>query len=205
RHLRLREVRRARGPASRTGGGADRLRALMLGPPGSGKGTQGSRLATRHGVPHLSTGELLRAHVGQGTALGRVAEEAMSHGDLIADDLVIAIVLEEVLGPNAVGGFVLDGFPRTVPQAIAAYEMARRHDVTLHVVFLLEIPEDQLVTRLKDRGQLSGRSDDTPETIRHRIDVYVEQTSPLIDYYKGRDILVAIDATGTIDEVAASI
>jgi len=150
----------------------------MLGPPGSGKGTQGSRLATRHGVPHLSTGELLRAHVRHGTALGRAAEAAMSRGDLIADELVIAMVLDEVLGPNAVGGFVLDGFPRTVPQAIAAYDMARRHDVTLDVVILLEIPEDQLITRL---------------------------TSPLIDYYKGRDILVAIDATGTIDEVAASI
>jgi adenylate kinase len=177
----------------------------MLGPPGSGKGTQGSRLATRHGVPHLSTGELLRAHVRHGTALGRAAEAAMSRGDLIADELVIAMVLDEVLGPNAVGGFVLDGFPRTVPQAIAAYDMARRHDVTLDVVILLEIPEDQLITRLTGRGQLFGRADDTLETIRHRIDVYTDQTSPLIDYYKGRDILVAIDATGTIDEVAASI
>src|SRR5436190_4439174 len=103
----------------------------MLGPPGSGKGAQGVRLAARYGVPHVSTGELLRAHVRDGTVLGRAAREAMSHGDLIADDLVIAMVFDEVLGPNATGGFVLDGFPRTVPQAHAAYEIARRHNVTL--------------------------------------------------------------------------
>jgi adenylate kinase len=153
----------------------------------------------------LSTGELLRGHVRRGTTLGQVAGEAMNRGDLVADDLVIAMVLDEVLGPNSVGGFVLDGFPRTVPQAVAAYDVARRHGVTLDIVILLDIPVDQLVARLIGRGETSGRPDDTPETIHHRIAVYGTETSPLIDYYNGRGILVAVDATETVDDVTASI
>ena len=181
------------------------LRALMLGPPGSGKGTQGERLATRCGVPHLSSGEILRKHVQDGTAIGRAAGEAMRRGDLIADDVVIAILVEEVVGPTAQGGFVLDGFPRTVPQAIAAYDVGRRLGVTFQAVILLEVPYDLLVDRLVARGTGSGRADDTIDTIRHRIDVYMDQTLPLINYYTGRDILVRIDANGTIDDVTAQI
>jgi adenylate kinase len=177
----------------------------MLGPPGSGKGTQGERLAVRHGVPHLSSGELLRAHVRDGTALGRAAADTIRRGDLIADDLVNQIMLEEVLAPNAISGFVLDGFPRTVPQAKAAYELARRHGITFHAVVLLEIPPQQLLDRLTARGELTQRADDTAETIRHRIDVYLDHTSPLIDYYRRRKILEQIDAAGTIDEVTAAI
>ena len=177
----------------------------MLGPPGSGKGTQGERLAVRHGVPHLSSGELLRAHVRAGTALGRAADGAIRRGDLIADDLVNEIMLAEVLAPNAIGGFVLDGYPRTVAQATAAYELARRHGITFHAVVLLKIPPQQLLDRLTTRGQLTKRADDTPETIRHRIEVYLDHTSPLIDYYRRRNVLEQIDATGTIDEVTAAI
>jgi adenylate kinase len=185
--------------------GGERLRVLMLGPPGSGKGTQGERLAVRHGVPHLSSGELLRVHVRKGTVLGRTAAETMRRGDLVADDVVTDIMQQEVLAPNAVGGFVLDGFPRTVPQAEAAYEVARRNGITFHAVVLLEVPLDELLDRLTRRGQLTRRADDTSVTIRHRVEVYHEHTSPLIDYYEGRDILVRIDATGSIDEVTASI
>jgi adenylate kinase len=177
----------------------------MLGPPGSGKGTQGARLAGRHDVPHVSSGELLRAHVQDGTDLGRAAREAMSRGELIADDLVSSMVLDAVIGPRAAGGFVLDGFPRTVPQAMAAYEVAQRHGVTLHAVVLLEIPYELLLDRLLARGEASGRIDDTVEVIRRRIDVYVEHTLPLVEYYRGRDIVTRVDATGTIDEVTALI
>ncbi len=177
----------------------------MLGPPGSGKGTQGERLAARHEVPHLSSGELLRSHVRDGTLVGREIEAAMQHGDLISDELVIRMVGDEVVGPNANGGFVLDGFPRTVPQATAAYEIARRLGITFQAVILLEIPHDQLVERLLARGAASGRADDTAETILHRIDVYEQHTFPLIEYYRGREILVQVDATGTIDEVTAAI
>jgi adenylate kinase len=185
--------------------GGERLRALMLGPPGSGKGTQGQRLAARHGVPHLSSGELLRAHVRDGTVFGQAAADTIRRGDLIADDLVNEVMLEQVLAPNAIGGFVLDGFPRTVAQATVAYELARRHRITFHAVVLLEIPPQELLDRLTARGQLTQRADDTPETIRHRIEVYLDHTSPLIDYYRQRNILEQIDATGTIDEVTAAI
>jgi adenylate kinase len=177
----------------------------MLGAPGSGKGTQGERLAIRHAVPHVSSGDLLRTHVQDGTELGRSARDAMERGDLIADDLVIAMVLDVVLGPGAVGGFILDGFPRTVPQATAAYAAARRHDVTLHAVVLLEIPHEQLLSRLAARRTESGRPDDTEATIRHRIEVYVDKTLPLVNYYSGRRILRRVDATGTIDEVTARV
>lgn len=177
----------------------------MLGPPGSGKGTQGERLADRYGVPHLSSGELLRAHVRAGTELGRVAQDAMSRGDLIPDDLVIRMIADEVLSPDGTGGFVLDGFPRTVPQATAAYDLARQRGITLHAVVLLEIPYDELIKRLVNRGEEDGRTDDNVDTIRHRIDVYQERTLPLVDYYQGRDILLRVDASGTIDEVTAGI
>jgi adenylate kinase len=181
------------------------VNVLMLGPPGSGKGTQGARLAERHGVPHLSSGELLRAHVRAGTVLGQMAESAMQRGDLIADDLVIGMVLEEVLRPTAAKGFVLDGFPRTVPQATAAYDLARQHGVTLKAVVLLDLPTEQLMARLTERGAQEGRIDDAEATIRHRIDVYVAKTLPLVDYYNGRGILRRVDATGTIDEVTARV
>jgi len=177
----------------------------MLGAPGSGKGTQGERLAVRHAVPHVSSGDLLRTHVEEGTELGRAAQEAMQRGDLIADDLVIAMVLDAVLGPGAVGGFVLDGFPRTVPQATAAYAAARRHGVTLQAVVFLEIPHEQLLARLAARRAGSGRADDTESTVRHRIAVYMDKTLPLVDYYAGRRILRRVDATGTIDEVTARV
>ena len=177
----------------------------MLGAPGSGKGTQGERLAARHGVRHLSSGELLRAHVQAGTDVGRTAQEAMQRGDLIADEVVIAMVLNEVLGPDANSGFVLDGFPRTVPQAIAAYAAARRHGVTLQAVVFLDVPYELVIARLAARGTQSGRADDTETTIHHRIDVYMEQTLPLIDYYTGRGIMRHVDATGTIDDVTERV
>jgi adenylate kinase len=185
--------------------GDERLRALMLGPPGSGKGTQGERLAARHGVPHLSSGELLRAHLRDRTALGRAVAETIERGDLVDDAVVTKIMRKEVLAANAVGGFVLDGYPRTVAQAKSAYQWGRRYQITFHAVVLLEVPPDQLLDRLARRGELASRADDTAETIRHRIDVYLDHASPLIDYYDGRAILVRIDATGDIDEVTASI
>jgi adenylate kinase len=181
------------------------VNVLMLGAPGSGKGTQGERLAVRHGVPHLSSGDLLRAHVEAGTELGHAAADAMQRGDLIADDLVIAMVLDEVLGPAARRGFVLDGFPRTVAQATAAYDAARYHGVTLQAVVFLDVPHELLFERLAARGAQSGRADDNEATIRHRIDVYMEQTLPLVDYYTGRGIIHRIDATGTIDEVTERV
>ena len=129
----------------------------------------------------------------------------MRRGDLVPDDIVTDIMREQVVAPNAGGGFVLDGYPRTVRQAEAAYEEARRNGITFHAVVLLEVPPDELLDRLTRRGRIAGRADDTSVAISHRVEVYLDQTSPLIDYYEGRDILVRIDATGSIDEVTASI
>jgi adenylate kinase len=177
------------------------LRALLLAPPGAGKGTQGARLAERRGVPHLATGDMLRRHVADGTELGRRAEVFMRRGELVPDELVVALVGEAIAGDPPLDGYVLDGFPRTLVQAEAAYEWGRAHDRTFHAVVCLDVPEDELVRRLLDRG----RGDDTADTIRTRLRVYADSTAPLFDFYRRRDILVVVDGTGEIDDVAARI
>jgi adenylate kinase len=181
------------------------MRLLLLGAPGSGKGTQGVRLAERYRARHVSTGDLLRAQVADGTDLGRQAQPYMDRGDLVPDELVMAMVLEDVLGPDSPESFVLDGFPRTVPQARAAYEQAVETHRTLHAVVCLDIAHDELLARLEQRGQESGRVDDTAETVLHRIEQYEEKTLPLLDYYAGRDILLRVDAVGEVDEVTDRI
>jgi len=181
------------------------MRVLMLGAPGSGKGTQGVRIAERYNVPHISTGELLRAHVKDGTKLGRVAKVHMDRGDLVPDVLIYAIILDQLIEPEPPRGYVLDGFPRTLPQAQIAYEVAKEMDMTFDAVLCLDIPHDELMRRLEERGRGSGRADDQEATIRHRIEVYEEKTLPLLDYYKERGILVRIDAVGGVDEVTQRI
>ena len=179
----------------------DEIRLLLLGAPGSGKGTQGVRLAERYGARHVSTGELLREQVAQGTELGRAARPYMDRGDLVPDEIVLGMVLDVVLGPGSAPSFVLDGFPRTVPQAQAAYEQAVDSGRTLHAVVVLDIGHDELMARLLERG----REDDDRSTVRHRIREYEEKTLPLLDYYAGRDLLVRVDAVGEVDEVTQRI
>lgn len=181
------------------------FRALLLAPPGAGKGTQGQRLADRHGVPHLATGDLLRRHVAEGTQLGLAAKEHMDRGGLVPDALVIDMVLEELGGTDPMKEFLLDGFPRTLRQALAAYEWGVAMDRTFEAVIMLEVPEDELVRRLIARGQQAGRSDDTDEVIRNRLRVYEDNTAPLVDFYEERGILVRIDGTGDVDEVTDRI
>lgn len=184
------------------------FRALLLAPPGAGKGTQGERLAQRHGVPHLATGDLLREHVSRGTDLGRAAAAHMDSGDLVPDDLVIEMVLQRIGGHD--GGepmtdFLLDGFPRTLPQARAAYEFARKAHRTFHAVIVLEVPEDELVRRLVRRGEEQGRADDSAEVIRNRLAVYEASTGPLVEYYEERGILVRVDGTGAVADVTERV
>lgn len=181
------------------------FRALLLAPPGAGKGTQGELLARRHGVPHLATGDLLRANVADGTELGLAARRFMDDGGLVPDHLVIAMVLDRIGGREPIEDFLLDGFPRTIQQARAAYEWGVENERTFDAVILLEVPDDELVRRLIARGVASGRSDDTEDVIRRRLAVYDENTAPLIDFYDERGILLRVDGTGTVDEVTERI
>ena len=177
------------------------IRLLLLGAPGSGKGTQGERLAERYDARHISTGELLRAQVAAGTDLGRQARPYMERGDLVPDELVLSMVLDDVLGEGSAPSYVLDGFPRTLAQAEAAYEKARETDRALHAAICLDVPQEELVQRILQRG----RGDDTEQTVRHRIEQYEQKTMPLLEYYEGRGLLLRVDAVGEMDEVTARI
>jgi adenylate kinase len=181
------------------------IRLLLLGAPGSGKGTQGVRLAERYQCRHISTGELLRAQVAAGTDVGLRAQPFMERGDLVPDDLILLMVLDELVRPDSPPSFVLDGFPRTVAQAEAAYEQAVGADRVLDAVVCLDIDHDELLERLEQRGREAGRADDNEATIRHRIEEYEEKTLPLLDYYAGRDMLVRVDAVGDVDVVTRRI
>jgi adenylate kinase len=190
-----------RSSLSRTG----TLRALLLAPPGAGKGTQGDRLAQIYGVPHISTGDLLRENVAQHTEAGTNAESFLERGELVPDELVSALVLHRLSEPELLDGFVLDGFPRTIAQANLAYEWGVAHDRTFHAVIHLEVPVAELITRLLHRSNVEGRSDDTEDTIRRRLGVYTESTEPLLNYYGSRGILITVDGTGPIDDVTRRI
>lgn len=181
------------------------LRAILLGPPGAGKGTQAAFIAERFGVTHVSSGDLFRRHVAERTPIGMRLEPYLSAGDLVPDGLVLEMLTASVSQAAAAGGYLLDGFPRTVAQAEAAYEMAEPQGITVHAVVALEAPTDVLVERLVKRGVDSHRPDDTEEVVRHRLDVYQQSTAPLLDYYERRGVLRRFDATGTIDDVAAAV
>ena len=182
------------------------MRVLLLGAPGSGKGTQGPRIAEHCGVPYVSTGELLRGHVRDGTKLGRAAQPYMDRGDLVPDDLVLAMILSLLTDPESSNGYVLDGFPRTLPQAIAADEATKEAGGAADAVVSLDVPQDELTRRLQQRATESGRADDQTEaTVRHRMHEYETKTAPLRDYYQRRGILVPIDATTSPDDVSHRI
>lgn len=174
-------------------------RLLFLGPPGAGKGTQAERLAGRRGLLHLSTGELLRAEVRAGSALGREAEQVMALGGLVSDQLVLAIVRGRLEGHS--GGWLLDGFPRNLRQAEALNGLLEELQQQIESVILLELEDGLLIERLLARG----RDDDKEEAIRNRLEVYREQTEPLIGYYRGLGLLHPVDASGTIEAISARI
>jgi adenylate kinase len=178
---------------------------LLLGPPGSGKGTQATRLAARLGVPHVSTGDLLRAAVAEGTPLGREAKATMERGELVPDAVVIGVAIERLARPDAKTGFVLDGFPRTLAQAEALDAELARLGTKLDRCLALRVDEEELVARLVARARIEGRTDDNEATIRNRMRVYRTQTEPLIAYYRGRGLLREIEGMGTIEEVERKI
>ena len=181
------------------------MRLLLLAPPGGGKGTQGERLAAWSGARHIAAGDLLRA---QARARGVLGDEIAAHqarGDLVPDQIVLDVLTPAVTEAAAHGGYILDGFPRTLPQAIAAADLAARLGVTLDATVYLHAPDAVLTQRLLDRASQSGRSDDRADVIRHRLKVYAETTGPLVPYYTERGILVAVDADQPPDSVAADI
>ena len=178
---------------------------LLLGPQGAGKGTQGKLIAAEYGVPHIATGDMLRAAMADGTELGRRVKPIYDAGDLVPDEIMIALIRERLAADDAAGGFVLDGFPRTTPQADALDAMLEEIERPLTVVFEFQLPEQVAIERLRGRAQQEGRPDDTPEAIRKRLDLYREQTEPLVEYYRARGILVGIPAEPPVAEVFAEI
>ena len=204
------------------------MRLVLVGPPGAGKGTQAAFIASARSIPKISTGDIFRANVREGTELGVQAKQYMDAGDLVPDEITIGMVRNRLAEDDAVKGFLLDGFPRNVPQAEVLGGMLDAMGTQLDVVLELVVDDDEVVRRLSGRrtcrscghiwhvdfdpptvedvcdrcnGALFQRDDDRPETIRHRLEVYAEQTSPLVAYYAERGLLIGIDATGPVDNV----
>jgi adenylate kinase len=178
---------------------------VLLGAPGSGKGTQGDRLAAHFGVPHVSSGELLREHVASGSDLGRQVAYFLSRGELVPDDLVLAVVADALSGAFEAGGYVLDGIPRTLAQAERAYALAKPAGLLADAVVYLDVPDDVARERLAGRAE-TGRDDDAdPAVIERRLQVFHADTGPLLDFYRGRGILRTVDAVQPVEAVSAAI
>jgi adenylate kinase len=174
-------------------------RLLILGPPGAGKGTQAEKLCRAIGIPHVSTGEMLRDHVERRTDLGSRAKAIMDAGDLVHDEIVIAMVQQRLSAPDAACGFLLDGFPRTLSQAVSLDEALG--DRTLDAAIVIEVPESEIVARMRARG----RSDDTEDAVQTRLALYREQTEPLVDFYDRRGSMIRVDGVGSVLEVLTRI
>jgi len=178
---------------------------LFLGAPGSGKGTQGSVLAERLGFPKITTGDLLRAAVKAGTPLGREAKKFMDDGKLVPDTIILSLIKDELAKPEARQGAILDGFPRTAPQAELVDRTLGERGQRLNHILLLDVPEEELVRRMMARAAQEGRSDDTPEAIKTRLEVYQRDTAPLIAHYAQRGIVHRVPGTGTVNDIATEI
>ena len=206
------------------------MRIVLVGPPGAGKGTQAQFIASHLAIPRISTGDIFRYNVTSGTPLGRQAREFMERGDLVPDEITVAMVRSRLAEDDAQEGFLLDGFPRNVPQAEILKKMLAELDVRINVVLELVVDEDEVVRRLSGRrtcrqcervwhilydpprragicddcgGELFQRDDDSEETIRHRLEVYAEQTAPLVSFYADEGTLIGIDATGPVEEITS--
>jgi adenylate kinase len=181
------------------------LNVLLLGPQGAGKGTQAKRIAAEYDIPHIASGEILRAEMQAGTELGLRVKDVYDRGDLVSDDLVIELIRTRIEQPDTEAGFILDGFPRTTVQAEALDRMMVDIGRTFNVVFALQIPDEVALERLRKRAELEGRADDTGEAIQRRLDTYHRETEPLIEYYRVRGNLVPIHGSRSENEVFAEI
>jgi adenylate kinase len=181
------------------------VNVLLLGPQGSGKGTQAKRIEAEYGIPHIATGDMLRNAIAQETELGQQVKPILESGELVPDDLMIDLIRERLEQPDTEDGFILDGFPRTPAQADALDTMLSEIDRELAIVFEFQLPDDIATERLLRRAELEGRTDDTPEVIARRLALYHQQTEPLIEHYRAQGNLVGIHAGRTVNEVFSEI
>jgi len=181
------------------------LNVLLLGPQGAGKGTQAKRIAAEYDIPHISSGEILRAEMQAGTALGLRVKDVYDRGDLVSDDLMIELIKTRLAQPDTEGGFILDGFPRTTVQAEELARMFSDIGRSFNVVFALQIPDEVALERLRKRAEIEGRADDTDDAIRRRLENYHRETKPLIEYYRVRGNLVPVHGERSENEVFAEI
>ncbi|MFA6923751.1 MAG: adenylate kinase [Bacteroidales bacterium] len=181
------------------------LNIVLFGPPGSGKGTQSEKLIEKYNLVHLSTGDILRAEVKGGTTLGLKVKGIMERGELVSDELIIEILLDRVSKNQNAKGFIFDGFPRTIMQAEKLDQNLNNNNSPVSITVALDVPEDILMKRLLHRAQQTGRTDDTEEVIKNRIEVYKKQTFPLLDYYKKQNKLSLIHGVGSIDDIFVNV
>jgi adenylate kinase len=181
------------------------VNVLLLGPQGSGKGTQAKRIQAEYGIPHIATGEILRDAIAAETELGRRVKPIVESGQLVPDDLMIDLIRERLAEDDAENGFILDGFPRTLPQANALDEMLAEIGRDLSIVFGFQLDDEIGIERMTKRSQIENRKDDTPEAIAQRLELYHRETEPLIGHYRAQGNLVGIHADRTIDEVFAEV
>jgi len=181
------------------------MRLVLLGAPGSGKGTQAARLKEHLQVPHISTGDLLRAEVAAGSKLGLEAKEVMARGELVSDAILLGMLEERFSRPDTAGGFILDGYPRNLAQADALDGLLNRLKQPFDYAVQLDVPTELLVERIAGRAKAEGRADDSPDSVRTRLKIYNDQTAPVIDYYRQHGQLTVVDGVGELDEVFTRI
>ncbi|PJK08981.1 adenylate kinase [Lysobacteraceae bacterium NML120232] len=181
------------------------MRLVLLGPPGSGKGTQAVRLKEHLQVPHISTGDMLRAEIAAGSKLGLEAKDVIARGELVSDDILLGMLEERLTRPDVAKGFILDGYPRNPAQAAALGKLLEKIGQPFDAAVQLDVPTELLVERIAGRAKAEGRADDTPESVRVRLKVYNDQTAPVIDFYREKGQLTVVDGVGELDEVFARI
>lgn len=175
------------------------MNLILFGPPGAGKGTQAEKIKSHFDIPHLSTGNIFRYNIKNETELGKKVKSILDAGDLVPDETVVDLVVDELQKPDYDNGYVLDGFPRTVPQAKALDEFLAENDTAIDTLLMLSVPEKELINRILSRGE--GRSDDTPKKIKNRLAIYRKETEPVLNYYKEKGVVEEVDGVGTVDEI----